>query len=172
MAAGRFRADLYWRLNVVEAVLPALAGRTDIAAITDHVMAQVAPGLELSAAMRDWIARQPWPGNVRELRNVVERAVYRWEDPERAVADVEFDPFASPWIAAAPVPAATHRKEAAPATSATGFRASVAAHERALLAACMEANRYNQRAAAASLGLTYDQLRHALRRHKLLERAT
>ena len=38
-----------------------------------------------------------WPGNVRELRNVVERAVYRWEDPERAIDAIQFDPFSSPW---------------------------------------------------------------------------
>ena len=39
-----------------------------------------------------------WPGNVRELRNVVERAVYRHEDPERPIADIQFDPFQSPWV--------------------------------------------------------------------------
>ena len=38
-----------------------------------------------------------WPGNVRELRNVVERAVYRWEDPERQIDAIQFDPFHSPW---------------------------------------------------------------------------
>ncbi len=80
-AAGRFRADLYWRLNVVEAVLPALADRADIAAVTDHVVAQVAPGLGLSAATRDWIARQPWPGNVRELRSVITRLALTGHEP-------------------------------------------------------------------------------------------
>jgi psp operon transcriptional activator len=39
----------------------------------------------------------PWPGNVRELRNVVERAVYRHEDPERPIDAIQFDPFESPW---------------------------------------------------------------------------
>ena len=42
----------------------------------------------------------PWPGNVRELRNVIERAVYRHEDPERAIDEIEFDPFHSPWAPA------------------------------------------------------------------------
>src|SRR4029079_9956479 len=42
-----------------------------------------------------------WPGNVRELRNVVERAVYRWEDSERAIDALQFDPFHSPWAPAA-----------------------------------------------------------------------
>ena len=39
----------------------------------------------------------PWPGNVRELSNVIERAVYRHEDPERAIDEINFNPFHSPW---------------------------------------------------------------------------
>src|SRR3546814_2642658 len=38
-----------------------------------------------------------WPGNVRELRNVVERGVYRWNNPKMSVANIVFDPFESPW---------------------------------------------------------------------------
>ena len=41
------------------------------------------------------MAAYDWPGNVRELRNVIERAVYRWDDPTRPIAQIEFDPFAS-----------------------------------------------------------------------------
>src|SRR5438270_906473 len=50
----------------------------------------------------------PWPGNVRELRNVVERAVYRHEDPERPVDQIQFDPFHSPWAPAAADTVQTH----------------------------------------------------------------
>src|SRR3546814_1567971 len=53
------------------------------------------PGFSTPAASR--LLSYDWPGNVRELRNVVERAVYRWEDPERPVDAVQFDPFESPW---------------------------------------------------------------------------
>jgi transcriptional regulator of acetoin/glycerol metabolism len=73
VAEGRFRADLYWRLNVVEVALPPLAARTDRDAIVDHLLARTAPGLVLSAETRAWIARQPWPGNMRELRSVLQR---------------------------------------------------------------------------------------------------
>jgi psp operon transcriptional activator len=51
------------------------------------------------------------------------------------------------------------------------FRASVDAYERALLEEALSANRFNQRATAAALGLSYDQLRHALKRHKLQDSA-
>jgi len=124
-----------------------------------------------------------WPGNVRELRNVVERAVYRWEDPERPVDSIQFDPFASPWAPSSALPptngepadiiAEAHGEEAAPATAVQlqteDFRASVDAYERALLEEALSANRFNQRATAAAIGLSYDQLRHALKRHKLLD---
>ena len=82
----------------------------------------------------------PWPGNVRELRNVVERAVYRHEDPERPIDEIQFDPFHSPWAPAdcrarpaAPATAAPTKPSAAPAVCAAppaatnDFRAAVAA---------------------------------------------
>uniref|UniRef100_UPI00281143A7 helix-turn-helix domain-containing protein n=1 Tax=Escherichia coli TaxID=562 RepID=UPI00281143A7 len=55
-----------------------------------------------------------------------------------------------------------------PASEPTEFKTSVAAHERQLLTRALAAARYNQRTAAQALGLTYDQLRHALRRHDLI----
>jgi psp operon transcriptional activator len=118
---------------------------------------------------------------VRELRNVVERAVYRAEDPERPIDAIQFDPFHSPWApadspSAAPMPAAEGASEAAPAPiaspSQTGdLRGAVNAYERALLEDALARSRFNQRATATALGLSYDQLRHALKRHKLLDAA-
>ena len=56
----------------------------------------------------------------------------------------------------------------APVTAATSdFRAAVADYERQLLEDALSRNRFNQRATAAALGLSYDQLRHALKRHRL-----
>jgi psp operon transcriptional activator len=54
-------------------------------------------------------------------------------------------------------------------TTTTDFRDSVAAFERALLEDALARNRFNQRATASAIGLSYDQLRHALKRHKLLD---
>ena len=124
-----------------------------------------------------------WPGNVRELRNVVERAVYRWEDAEREVDALQFDPFHSPWAPAPPrasggqpyaevaAPAFSEEPEPAPTmtTVTNDFRAAVTDYERSLLQTALAANRFNQRATASALNLSYDQLRHALKRHKLLE---
>ena len=78
---GKFREDLYYRLNVMVIVLPPLRERReDIPQLVDHFLAKFARarGLdapELSPAVRTAFARYSWPGNVRQLENVCERAV-------------------------------------------------------------------------------------------------
>ena len=112
---------------------------------------------------------------MRELRNVVERAVYRWDDGTRPVEAIDFDPFASPWAPGAAAESPTHAPAAeqgeigAQASAAPKpLRARLAAYERGVLEEALAAARHNQRTAARALGLTYDQFRHALRRHGLL----
>ena len=58
-----------------------------------------------------------------------------------------------------------------PSSAVDDFRAAVAAYERSLLEDALARNRFNQRATASALGLSYDQLRHALKRHKLQDSA-
>jgi psp operon transcriptional activator len=187
---GRFRADLLDRLSFEVVTLPPLRHRTsDIPVLADHFARRMALELEwnqwpgFSAAASTRILSYDWPGNVRELRNVVERAVYRWEDPERPVEAVQFDPFESPWQPveeARPVAAQTAEAAAGPIATpiaaASGhdpgdcadFRLAVAEYEKAILAAALERCRWNQRAAAAALQLSYDQLRHAMKRHGVI----
>ena len=182
---GRFRADLLDRLCFEVVTLPPLRHRTsDIPVLADHFARRMAleldwprwPGLSGNAVSR--MLAYDWPGNVRELRNVVERAVYRWEDPERPIDQIQFDPFESPWRPMAP---ARHAEAPSLAPAAqqvlasaydpegcADFRLAVAEYEKAILAAALERCRWNQRAAANALQLTYDQLRHALKRHDLL----
>ncbi|SEK33953.1 DNA-binding transcriptional response regulator, NtrC family, contains REC, AAA-type ATPase, and a Fis-type DNA-binding domains [Roseateles sp. YR242] len=72
VAAGTFREDLYYRLNVIEISLPGLAERPqDILPLADHFLAGRA---RLSDAAREALLAHAWPGNVRELKNVIERA--------------------------------------------------------------------------------------------------
>lgn len=69
---GRFREDLYYRLNAVEIAVPALAERTeDILALAQHFLGE---DLELSEEAAASLLAHDWPGNVRELRNSIERA--------------------------------------------------------------------------------------------------
>ena len=79
--AGRFRDDLFYRLNVIALQLLPLRGRReDLPALTDQILAALClrhqrPGLALTPGARQAIAAYPWPGNVRELINALERAV-------------------------------------------------------------------------------------------------
>jgi len=88
--AGRFREDLYYRLNVVQVRLPPLRERQDeIAALADRLLARHADRLgvasrRLSPAALELLRRYRWPGNVRELENALERALVLSEDEEIA----------------------------------------------------------------------------------------
>ncbi len=183
--AGRFRHDLIDRLAFDVVTIPPLrARRDDIPVLADHFARQMArelgwaayPGFAEPAleALLDYA----WPGNVRELRNVAERAVYRATEPEAPIAEIEFDPFASPYrptredrspAAAGPAEAVPEPESAAlpDAARPLDFRANVAALEKRLLQQALEVNRYNQRATARHLKLSYDQLRNQLRKHDL-----
>ena len=115
-----------------------------------------------------------WPGNVRELRNVVERAVYRWDDWSQPIGHVQFDPFESAWKPISPprpaeaeAPVQQRTAPAADFDGVTDLRSAVDAHERAIIEHHLGRNRYNQRQTAKALGLTYDQLRHCMKKHGL-----
>jgi psp operon transcriptional activator len=189
---GKFRADLLDRLSFEVVTLPPLRLRQgDVPLLAEHFGRRMASELEwvgwpgFSRQAMAALESYGWPGNVRELRNVVERAVYRWDNPETPISAIQFDPFASPWSLGTPASAAsaspvsapeadTDYSEIAPAAGAPGietndFRAAVHAYERAILEQALKANRFNQRATAAALSLSYDQLRHALKRHKLMD---
>jgi psp operon transcriptional activator len=174
--AGRFRADLLDRLSFEVITLPPLRAREgDVAVLADHFGRRMAAELGwpewpgFSPACLAELDAHPWPGNVRELRNVVERAVYRWNEPDRAIAQIVFDPFASPWKPQSATPLdAQVAATAVPVTApVTDLRAAVDAHEAAIVQTTLERLRYNQRATAKALGLTYDQLRHCMRKHRL-----
>ena len=75
---GRFREDLYYRLNVIEILVPALADRRDdVLPLARHFLQ---PGFEFTPEAERALLRHPWPGNVRELANVVKRACLLAED--------------------------------------------------------------------------------------------
>jgi psp operon transcriptional activator len=188
---GRFRADLLDRLSFEVVTLPPMRARKgDIPLLAEHFGRRMAAELDwpnwpgFSEPASRSLEAYAWPGNVRELRNVVERAVYRHEDPERAVDQIQFDPFASPWVpeaggqpAGQDMPTADVAAAASEAPSppsgeeVADFRDSVAAYERRILEDALARNRYNQKATATALNLSYDQLRHALKRHELLNAA-
>ena len=94
VADGRFREDLFYRLNVIPVTLPPLRDRrSDIAALVGHfVEAGRGSGLphrQFAPAAMQWLERYDWPGNVRELGNVVQRLAVLSRDTVVTVRDVE-----------------------------------------------------------------------------------
>nr|WP_294556406.1 sigma-54-dependent Fis family transcriptional regulator [uncultured Rhodopila sp.] len=73
IAAGRFRSDLFYRLNMVEVTLPPLRGRDDFGAIARHLLRAIAPDWRIDDDAIAALRRLSWPGNVRELHSVLTR---------------------------------------------------------------------------------------------------
>jgi formate hydrogenlyase transcriptional activator len=108
VADGRFREDLYYRLNVFPLALPPLRGRTDdIPRLVRHFAQRFARRMgrrieNIPSAVMEALVRYPWPGNVRELQNVIERAVILSPGPSLQVPLGDLPPAAAP----APAPSA------------------------------------------------------------------
>ncbi len=91
---GRFREDLYFRLNVISLHLPPLRERKeDIELLALHFLKEFStrhgrPGLSFSQGVLGWLSEQTWRGNVRELKNVIERAVLTGTGPVLELRDL------------------------------------------------------------------------------------
>src|SRR4030095_16677524 len=99
VAAGEFRADLYFRLNVFDIHIPPLRERLeDIPALVAGFLREfddAGRAVEITADAMDALLQHEWPGNVRELRNVIERATIMCEDATIRLEDLSLRP-ASP----------------------------------------------------------------------------
>lgn len=173
--AGAFKEDLLDRLSFEVLTVPPLRMREgDVELLTRHFATRMALSLGLdeqprfSSQAMNALTRYHWPGNVRELKNVVERSVYRAE--QAALTQVVFDPFLSPYR---PVPILTPD---APATEKkppecgghvtldTPLPKAVQDLEDAYLRAALEQSHFNQKQAAAILGMSYHQFRRLYRK--------
>jgi len=174
IAAGQFREDLYYRLNVVPIHLPPLRERhDDIEALARHFLQQAAkeglPRRQLTAEAGELLSRQPWRGNVRELKNFIYRlALLAREDvvdAEALAPMLEQAPRASAesgeggqgldaaveqWLATTRPPAGTI------------YHAALAAFERPLFEAVLRDTGGNQLRAAQQLGINRNTLRKRL----------
>lgn len=181
MAAGRFRQDLYYRLNVIELHVPSLRERSeDIAMLADVILERLAQraGAErvhLSAEALRELQSYPFPGNVRELENVLERGVALAAGRELTPADLML-PAAEPRsepdtverVAASAEDTEPGPEAAAIDLPADGVPADLAAYldsvETAALRAALRKTGGNRTAAAQLLGLTFRQFRYRLQR--------
>jgi transcriptional regulator with PAS, ATPase and Fis domain len=173
VADGRFRADLYYRLNVLPIRLPPLRDRlTDLEALAEVLMDDIARRSGLAARSLapdalDWLAQQAWPGNIRELRNTLEQAALMSDDRvlhARHFGGSETTPRALPPLATPAVPV-FRPAEPAPRTLAE----QVAELERRAIAEALAATAGNRTAAARRLGMPRSVLYERLQRYPELD---
>ena len=168
--AGRFREDLYYRLAVVELVVPPLRDRRqDVPALAREFALRYAErfglgDVRLAPALLERLAAASWPGNVRQLENAVARMV--------ALGGPEIGPEAFVEAASAETAPRRSAEESAadpaePADSAHTLRQQLEALERSVIARTMTAVRGNQSEAARRLGISRNTLTERLRRYEI-----
>jgi len=153
---GRFREDLYYRLNIIPIVIPPLRNRRDdIAPLVDFFIAKHSAGANrqiqgLTASARNLIMSYSWPGNVRQLESAIERAILLCEGNEISVEDLPVE----------------IRQEG---TSAAAFNFKLPPEgisfdevERSLITQAMEQTNWNITRAAKLLGLSFRTLQYRL----------
>ena len=178
--AGRFRADLYYRLNVMSLRLPALRERRgDILPLARRAIQDCARGGQISLTLSDDAERKllqhDWPGNARELTNIVQRAAWLASAGQIRAEDLDIGAnAAAPSALSAPTPAAEvlaagADAAAAPAGSAfaatpqdAGLDHDLKERERELILATLAATGGSRKLAAERLGISPRTLRHKL----------
>lgn len=157
VSEGRFRQDLYYRVNVINIELPNLCERiSDIPHLARHFLEQVCEdsGKEVDGFTDEALAamqRYPWPGNVRELQNVVERAVLLGKDRTIGVDDLPVNLAASAPLSVAPVGNRT-------------LKQALEGPERQIILDVLEGNNWNRQVTAEVLGINRTTLYKKMKR--------
>jgi len=156
VAEGRFREDLYYRLNVIELVVPPLRERReDIPQLAEALLDRLAeragvPVPRLSRDALDRLKAYSYPGNVRELENVLERAVTLCAGEEIGADDIQLR--------------SEPGEEALEARADSDLEGALEDIERATIVKALEQNRYNKTATAKQLGITFRALRYRIKK--------
>ena len=149
VADGRFRQDLYYRVNVINIELPALRERaSDIPMLAQHFLKKVCDeenktidGFDRPAL--DAMQQYNWPGNVRELQNIVERAVLLGKGPQLGTQDLPSHINA----------VATSQVTLAPREGRQTLKEALEGPERQIILQCLQENNWNRNATADQLGV-------------------
>ena len=175
VSKGQFKQDLLDRLSFDVLFLPPLRDRIeDIMLLANHFASRMAFEMNreeipvFSREAQQALESYSWPGNVRELKNLVERAVYR--SNSGTITDILFDPFVSPYESNATQKRKDSTQEAhtSPFDDLLGKPLNEAVNELKirLVEKALKKAKYNQRADAKALGLTYDQFRGLYRKYR------
>ena len=175
VAEGRFRHDLYYRINVIELRVPPLRERgEDLPGLAATILQRLAaaqgrPAPALGADALAALRAYPFPGNVRELENILERALALADGERISAADLRL-PEPRPPAAESPgegetvAPARAARAIDPRDSAASALPSYIEEIERAAIQQALEDNRYNKTRAAAQLGITFRALRYKLKK--------
>ncbi|MBI3071013.1 MAG: sigma-54-dependent Fis family transcriptional regulator, partial [Deltaproteobacteria bacterium] len=170
MAAGRFREDLYYRVNVIPVVLPPLRERSDDVPILADAFARrfgriVGRNIRIAPDAMSLLAAFSWPGNVRELENVIERLIVLIDGDEIRLSDLPAEiREGTPAVAARLPPrheaVAAADAGASPAADGAGLTERVEAYERGLIFEALKRCNWNQTRAADELKVKRSSLQY------------
>jgi len=171
VSEGRFRDDLYYRLNVIDIYVPRLKERPeDIPALTNHILARLSAGNRTTAISRaalDRLLTYDFPGNVRELENILSRAVALSDSDTLDTHDIQLQPLSDSQGAAAAASSVTGA-EPESITDMLDVQGDLESHlagiEKAILEQALQAHRWNKTATAKALGITFRSLRYRLKK--------
>jgi two-component system response regulator PilR (NtrC family) len=168
---GKFRHDLFYRINVIELPVPPLRDRRDdIPQIARAVLQRLAadlgePALRMSPEAEQRLSAYAFPGNVRELENILERAVALSEGAVIQASDLMLPQASASTPAAAPMAKGGLDLERLARTSTeSGLPEALELLEREAIQKALEACRYNKTKTAAHLGITFRALRYKLKK--------
>ncbi|HSG65388.1 MAG TPA: sigma-54 dependent transcriptional regulator, partial [Gammaproteobacteria bacterium] len=156
---GKFREDLYYRINVIELHVPALRDRLDdIPLLVDVMLERVSRHIgvgrpEMTDAAMDKLLSYVYPGNVRELENILERAVTLCSNDRIEPGDIQLKQ--GPGMELPPV---------TDEMAADGLEGQLEHIEREAIVKALEQTRYNKTKAAELLGMTFRQLRYRVKK--------
>jgi DNA-binding NtrC family response regulator len=168
VAEGKFRQDLYYRVNVVTILIPPLCERAgDIALLANHFLRHFnkETGREIigfTEAAIGAMRRYAWPGNVRELENAVERAVVLTRRPQIDVEDLP-EPIQ---LTAGPVQASRPTDDLIP-SQPMPLQLALEVPERRIIKAALKRNAWNRQATAAELDINRTTLYKKMRKYRL-----
>ena len=180
VAAGHFRQDLYYRLNVIKLKVPPLRERTDdMSLLADFFLDKIAkrwqmPPIRLSAAARAELQTYPFPGNVRELENVLERASTLCDNNTIQPDDLQLSTTAQTQAPALSTPQWVRdspETDKSPAVSdkLPAWNPINEEEERNLIVRALDQTRWNRTKAAELLGMSFRQLRYRIQKYGLDE---
>jgi two-component system response regulator PilR (NtrC family) len=159
VALGRFREDLFYRINVIEMRVPALRERTeDIPELAAQILRRLArrsgvEEIQIEPEVLQQLSEYSFPGNVRELENILERALTLSTTGNIRTEDIRLQSFTR-----------GEPRETAPSVQPVALGSTLQSVEREAIVRALEQHRYNKTATARALGMTFRALRYRIKK--------